>query len=92
MKFYYVKNVFDLRTFDNKTTALLKIVEISAEMHFISLFFINERNIITSLLIIRIKEAVLRYANLSSSSTSKPYLRAVEYAISFFSNSYLCLL
>ena len=31
------------------------------------------------------------YANLNLSSINKPYLRAVEYAISFFSISYLCL-
>ena len=35
----YVTNIFDLYTFDNKTTPLLKFFEISTEMHFISLFF-----------------------------------------------------
>ena len=33
----------------------------------------------------------MHYANLNLSSINKPYLRAVEYAISFFSIFYLCL-
>ena len=33
------------------------------------------------------KSAVLQCAKLNSSSINKPYLRAVEYAISLFSNS-----
>ena len=45
MKFYYVTNIFDLHTFDNETTALLKTLEISAEMQFVSLFFLNEKSI-----------------------------------------------
>ena len=87
MKFYYVTNVFDLHTFDNETT----IFEISIEMHFVSLFFLNERNITTSLLMIHLKYPVVNYANLNSSSINKPYLWVAEYAISCFSNSYLCL-
>ena len=90
MKFYYVTNIFDLHTFDNETTALLKLFEISAEMHFVSLFFLHERNIATSLLIIHLKCTFVHYANLNSSSMNKPYLRTVEYVISFFSISYLC--
>ena len=39
MKFYYATNISDLHTVDNETTALLKIFEISKEMHFVSLFF-----------------------------------------------------
>ena len=58
-----------------------------------TLFFlnVNERNIRTSLLMIHLKCAAVHYANLNSSSINKPYLRAVEYAISFFSISYLRL-
>ena len=72
MKFYYVTNILDLHTFFNGTAALLNFFGISTELHFVSLFFLNERNI-TSLL-----------KNLSSSSINKSYLRTVEYAISFF--------
>ena len=91
MKFYYVINIFDLHTFDNETAALLKTLEISAEMQFVSLFFLNEKNITTSLLMIHLKCAVVHYANLNSSAINMPNLRALEYAISFFSISYLSL-
>ena len=64
----------------------------SFEMHFVSLFFLNQRNITTSLLMIHLKCTVVHYANLNSISISKPYLRAFEYAILLFSNSYLRLL
>ena len=47
------------------------------------LFFLNEKNIATSLLVIRLKCTVVYYANLNSSSINKPYLQAVEYTISF---------
>ena len=53
-------------------------------MHFVSLFFLNERNIPASLLMIHLECAIVHYANLNSSSINKPYLRTVEYAISFF--------
>ena len=89
MNFYCVTNIFDLHTFDNEETALLKFFEISMEMHFVSLFFLNERYITTSLLMIHLKCTVVHYVNLYSSSISKNYLRAVEYVISFFSISYL---
>ena len=49
------------------------------EMQFVSLFFLNERNIGTSL-----KCTVVHYANLNSSSINKHYLRVAEYAISCF--------
>ena len=51
MKFYYLTNIFDLHTFDNET----KFFEISTEMHFVSFFFLNNRNIATSLLMIHFK-------------------------------------
>ena len=41
MKFCYVRNIFDLHTFDNETAALLKTFKISKEMDFVSLFFLN---------------------------------------------------
>ena len=84
MKIYYVKNIFDLHTFDNETTALIKFFEISREMYFVSLFFLNERNISISIL--------MYYANLNSNSINKPYLRAAECALSFvFFSIYLWL-
>ena len=61
-------------------------------MHFVSLFFLNKRNIATSLLMIHLKGAAVHYANLNSSSMNEPYLRTVKYAILFFSISYLRLL
>ena len=83
MKFYYATNIFDLHILDNEPTAHLKLFENSVEMHFISLFFLNERNITTLLLMIRLKCAVVRYANRNSSPINKPYLRAIEHAIEF---------
>ena len=43
-------------------------------MHFVSLLFLNERNITTSLLMIQIKCAVVYYSNLNPSSINKPSL------------------
>ena len=84
MRFYYVTNSFDPHTFDNETTALLIFFEISTEMHFVSLFFLNERNITILILLIHLKCTVVHYANLNLSSASKHYLGAVEYVIHFF--------
>ena len=92
MKFYYVTDVFLSKYFYNERTALFKFFEISTEMHFVSSFFLTERNISTSLLIINLKRTAVHYANLNSSSVNKSYLRAVEYAISSFSISYLSCL
>ena len=50
----------------------------------ILLIFLNKRNITTSFLMIHLNCIVVHYANLNSSSISKPYLGVVEYAISFF--------
>ena len=56
MKFYCVTNIFDLHTFNNETTVLLNFFfKISTEMHFVSLFFLNKRNITTSHLMINFK-------------------------------------
>ena len=49
----------------------------------ILLIFLIKRNITISFLMIHLNCIVVHYANLNSSSTSKPYLGAVEYAISF---------
>ena len=42
-------------------------------MHFVSLFFINEKNIATFLLMIHLK-CTVHYASLNSSSVNKPFL------------------
>ena len=91
MKLYNAANIFYLHTFVNETTSLLECFKIFREMHFVSLFLLNERNIKNSLLMIHLKYTVAHYANLNSSSINKPYLRFVEYAISFFLISYLSL-
>ena len=88
---------FDLHIFDNETMPLLNFLKIFMEMHFISLFFPNESNIATSLLMIHLKCTVVHYAIMQvahyANSANKPYLWVVEYAIllGFFSISYLCL-
>ena len=61
------------------------------EIHFIS-FFLNERNITISLMMMYLKFNVVQYANLNSNSINKPCLRAIEYVFSdFLFISYLCL-
>ena len=48
INFHHVTNFYDLQDFDNETTTLLNFFEICTEMHFVSLVFVNERNITTS--------------------------------------------
>ena len=69
-------NYFDVQIFDNETTALLNIFEICTEMCFVSIFFLNERNITISLLIIAtFKEYCFAwYVKLSSRSIIKSFL------------------
>ena len=47
-KFSPRRKFYDLQDFDNETTTLLIFFEIYTEMHFVSLVFVNERNITTS--------------------------------------------
>ena len=79
-------NIFNLQFFDKETTILFKFLKIFMEMHYISLFFLNEGNIATSLLMLYLKYTVVHYANINLNSINKPFvnLRDVEYAISFF--------
>ena len=84
MKFYYVTKIFDLHTFDDERTAFSKFFEICLEIHFVSLFFLNETNIRTSFLIIHLKCTVVHYTDLNSRSINKPYVRTVENALSCF--------
>ena len=81
-KFYYVTNVFNLYIFD-KETALLIFFGICTEMNFVSLFFLNERNITTSLLMIHLKCTFVHYANLNSSSLNKPFLNCGPFNMLF---------
>ena len=87
-KFYYVTIIFDLHIFDKETVALLHFFEICIEMHFVSLFFLSERNITSSLLMIYLKCTVVHYSNLNSSSINKPFLNYgplnMLYFFSFF--------
>ena len=93
MKFYYGTNTFDLHIFDNETMALFKdFFKICTEMRFVSLFFLNERNITTSLFMIHLKCTAVYYANLNSSSINKPFLNygSFNMLLHFFFISYLC--
>ena len=93
MRFYYVTNIFDLHIFDNKTTVLSTFFEICKEMNFVS-FFLNEGNIVISRLMVHLKcTAAAHYTNLEFKLHKQAVfkLRAVEYVISFFSISKLCL-
>ena len=85
MEFYYITNIFNLRIFHNEMMALLKCFEICMEIHFVTLFFLNERNITTSLLMIHLKDIVVHYANLNVRSISKPFLnRLLNILFCFF--------
>ena len=62
------------------------------DMHFVSLFFLNERNMAASIWMIHLKCTVVHYNNLiEAPKQALLKLRVVEYAISFFLMSYLCL-
>ena len=63
--FYWVRNIFDLHIFENETAALLIFFLICTDMRFGSLFFLNERNMTTSLLMIHLKVTVKHYTNLN---------------------------
>ena len=59
MKFYYVTNIFDRPIFDNEMTALLKF----CKCIFVSLAYLNERNITASCLMIHLKLMKLKLKN-----------------------------
>ena len=65
MKFYCLTNTFHLNIFDKER------VGISTEMHFVSLYFLNERNLTTSLLMMHLKNTVVHYDNLNLGSINK---------------------
>ena len=67
--------VFLIYTFlTKKRRHFFNFFEICTEMRFVSLFFLNERNIATILLMIHLKCTVLHYADLNSSYVNKPFL------------------
>ena len=82
---------FQSTRFYKETTALLNFFEICTEMHFVSLFFLNERNISIFLVMIHLKCTVVHYFNLNSSSLNKPFLNYGPLNMFFFSISYLRL-
>ena len=57
-----------------KQRHFLFFFSICTDMHFGSLFFLNERNMTTSLLMIHLKCTVVHYTNLNWSSKNKPFL------------------
>ena len=67
------------------------VFEIFTETHFVSLFFLNERNITTSLLMIHLKCTVVHYSNVNSTSINKPFFNygLLNMLLLFFSISYL---
>ena len=48
--------------------------EICTDIDLVSLSFLNERNITTSLLMMRLKYTAVHYTNLNSSFKNKPFL------------------
>ena len=71
--FYYVTNIFDQHIFDNDTAAFLMFFW-NVHGYAFCLFFLNERSITTSILMIHLKCTVVHYVNLNSSSKNKPFL------------------
>ena len=68
--------------FENETTAR-KFYEICTGMRFVSIFFLTERDIRTSLLMMHLKCTVVRYANLNSSSIKKPFSSFFAFSFNF---------
>ena len=68
--------------------------EICTETYFVSLLFLNQRNITTFLLMMHLKCTVVHYANLNSSSVNKPISNygLLNVLFRFFSISCLCLI
>ena len=71
MKFYKVENIFDLHLFDNEKTAVSNFLKFLRKC-ILFLYFLNERNIKTSPLMMHSRWAVLHYANLKSSCRNNP--------------------
>ena len=84
MKFYYVTNIFHLHTYDNETTVLFGIFWNFYGNTFCFFIFFKRKKNYNLTFDDTSKCAVVRYSNLNSRSINKPYLRAVEYDISFF--------
>ena len=75
MTFYYITNISDLQIFFNEIKVLLKPFEIlHGNASFVSLFFLNERNITISLLQAHFKCTFQHYAKQNSNFINKPFL------------------
>ena len=70
--YLYVTNIFDLHIFDKEKEVLLKLL--CTEIHFVSLFFLNEITNTNSLLIIHLERTFVHFGNLNSSFISKQCL------------------
>ena len=66
--------IFLIYTFLKTKRRPFYFFSICTDMHFGSLFFLNERNMTTSLLMIHLKCTVVHYTNLNWSSKNKPFL------------------
>ena len=80
MKFYYVTNFFDLHSFDGPFKSFWNF-----HQNAFCFFIFSKCKKHYNLTYNSTTWIVVHYANINSSSINKPYLRAVEYAISFFS-------
>ena len=77
--------IFLIYTFlTKKRRHFFNFFEICTEMRFVSLFFLNERNIATILLMIQMYCSSLCWSKFKLHKQVVLKLRAVEYAISFF--------
>ena len=89
--FYYITNIFDIHIFDNETAAFffffLKFARIC------TLIFLNEKAIITFLLMMHLKCNGVHYVNLNASSKNKPFLNywSLNMLFCFFFRFLICV-
>ena len=72
MKFYYVTNTFDPHILDKKWWPFSNFLKLAWKR--VLFYFLDERNITTSLLMAYLNFSVAHYANLSYKSIYKPFL------------------
>ena len=77
-----MSQIFLIYTF--LTMKFIYLFEICPDIYFVSLFFLNERNITTSFLTTQLKCTVVHYANLNSSFKNKPFINYVPLNMLFF--------
>ena len=81
-KFYYITNNFDLHIFDEDGGGPFKFLW-NLHKNALSLFFLNEINITTSLSMMHLKCTVVYYSYLNSSSMNKLFLNYGPLNMSF---------